>query len=281
LFIFGGKTLITAVSRLLLNQTTSVLIVAYLGPSALALYARPRSIVYHINTLVHKMAMTLTPTVSSLQSTGNLEEIRTLLIKSVRYSVYLVLPMILSLVVFGGPIMRFWMGPRYANGLIPAIIAIGYLAALAQAPILMILVGMNAHGRAGVANVVASLCSAGLVFLALGPLEWGLAGAAVAVTLPLTILNLTYLPVLVCRRVQLDLRLYFSSVTAGPALHVFPFAVCLVIGRLVFDTEPLIGFVCGGSVGYAILVVLCWRYVIPTRIQTRLLRYVRVRRSVV
>jgi O-antigen/teichoic acid export membrane protein len=281
LFFFGGKTVIPSVSRLLLNQTTSILIIAFLGPAALALYARPRSIINHINTLANKMAFVLIPTTSSLQSMGNLEKIRELLIMSVRYSFYLVLPMVLVLVVFGGAILRLWMGQRYANGLVPAILAVGYLITMAQAPMLNILAGLNAHGRAGIAQLVASLCSAGLTFLALGPLGWGIAGAAVAVTLPLTIMNLAYLPLLIRRQVGLDIRRYFLSVTMGPVVHVLPFVICLVIARIVFHTEPLIGLLWGGAAGGAILAVFYWRYVLPDRIKTCVFRYVGTRESVV
>ncbi len=272
LLLFGGKTLIPGVSGLLLNQTTNVLIMVYLGPAALALYVRPRSLVRHMNTLVVKMAVTLTPTTSSLQRMGNLEGIRELLIRSVRYSFYMVLPMVLVLVVFGSAILRLWMGPRYANGLIPAILAIGYLATMVQAPVLMILTGMNVHGRAGVAQFIASLCSVGLTVLVLGYLGWSLAGVAVAVTVPLTIMNVVYLPHLICRRVGLDMGRYFLSVMARPAVHVLPFAACLVVARIVFHTEPLVGLVLGASTGSLFLAVLYWRYVLPGRIKTRVFR---------
>ena len=272
LFVFGGKTLIPSVSNLLLNQTTSVMIIAYLGPAALALFARPRSLVLHINTLVSKMAMTMTPTVSSLQSTNNFKEIRELLISSVRYSFYIVLPIVLVLVVFGDALMQFWMGPRYANGLIPAILAIGYLAVFVQTPALNILAGLNAHGRAGMAQFVASVCSVGLTVLVLGYLGWGLAGAAVAVTLPLTVMNLVYLPFLMRRRVGLGIKQYFLSVTVRPAIHVLPFAICLVGARLIFQTKPLMGLLWGGAVGGTALAVLYWRYVIPERIKMRVFR---------
>ncbi len=267
LFVFGGKTLIPSVSRLLLNQTISILIIAFLGPVALALYARPRSIIYHINTLANKMAFVLIPTTSSLQSMGNLEKIRELLIRSVRYSFYLVLPMVLVMVVFGGAILRLWMGQRYANGLVPAILAVGYLATIAQTPVLNILAGLNAHGRAGIAQFIASMCSVGLTFLALGPLGLGIAGTAIAVTLPLTIMNLVYLPLLICRRVGLDMRRYFLSVTAGPAVHILPFVICLVVARLVFSAKPLIGLALGGTIGSVILTIVYWRYVLPDRIK--------------
>jgi O-antigen/teichoic acid export membrane protein len=279
LFSFGGKTLLPSVSNLLLNQTTSILIVAYLGPAALALYSRPRSLIYHVQTLVGKMAMTLTPTISSLQSTGNLGEIRELAIKSARYSFYMAMPMVLMLIVFGSSIMQLWMGPRYADGLVPAILATGHIAVLVHWPALCILAGLNAHGRAGAARFVASVCSVGLNVLVLAYLKWGLVGTAVAVTLPLTIVNVVDIPFLICRRVGLDLKRYFLSVAVGPALHTLPFAACLVGARLVFQTNPLMGLAVGGAAGGAVLAVLYWRYVIPDQIKTRWFRSTGMGRS--
>jgi len=272
MFVFGAKALIPSVSNLLLNQTTSILIVVYLGPSALALYARPRSLVRHLYTLVHKMAMTLTPIASSMQSVDNMEAIRDLLIKSVRYSLYMALPMVTVVVVFGGPILRLWMGPRYANDLVPAILAIGYLTTISQIAVMMILVGINSHGRAGMAHLVASLCSVGLTVLALRYLRWGIVGAAVAVTFPLTIMNVVYLPSLICRRVELAVGGYLLSVAAGPVLHVFPFAVCLVTARIHFQSEPLVGLAWGGCGGAALLAAIYWRCVLPDRMRAKILR---------
>ena len=268
LFVFGGKTLIPGVSNVLLNQTTSVLILSYLGPASLALYSRPRSLVFRIDVLVRKMAMVLIPTTSSLESAGNLREIRELVVKSARYSLYLALPITLVLVIFGGPVMQLWMGPRYANGWIPAILAGGYLAVLVQLPGLHILVGLNAHGRAGAARFVASLCSVGLNVLVLAYFQWGLVGTAIAVSLPLTVLNLVDIPLLVSRRVGLGVRHYFSSILVGPLWHTLPFTACLVGARLVFHSQPLLGLLWGGAIGGALLTVIYWRYVLPERVKT-------------
>lgn len=275
-FAFGGKTLIPSVSNLLLNQTTSILIIAYLGPVALALYMRPRSLIRHMNTLVSKMAFVLTPTASSLQSTGDVAEIRNLVIKSVRYSCYMALPIVLLLVVFGGPIVGFWMGPAYANGWVPAILAVGYLAVMLNLPLMSILAGLNAHGRAGIAQFIGSVCSVGLTVLALGYLKWGLVGAAIAVTFPLTIVNAAYLPFLICRRVGLDVGRYALSVFVGPAVRILPFAICLVIARVLFPARPLRGLAVGGAVGGVILTALYYQCVLPERIKGRLSRLVNV-----
>lgn len=277
-FVFGGKTLIPSVSNLLLIQTTSILIVAKasLGTAALALYARPRSLTHHMDTLVRKMAMVLIPTTSSLQSTGDIEAIQELLLKSVRYSFYMVLPMVLVMVIFGGPLMHLWMGPDYADGVVPAVLAAGILAALVQSPVLMILAGMNAHGRAGMAQLIASMCSVAMTIVTIWVLDWGLIGVAIGVTLPQTIMNLTYLPYLVCRRVGLGVSQYFLSVAVRPAIHVLPFAVCLVGARLVFETRPLAGLLAGGLLAGTVLAVPYWRHVLPARIKTWVLRNGRV-----
>jgi len=279
LFAFGGKSLIPNVSNLLLNQTTSILIVCYLGPAALALYSRPRGLVNHVYALINKYASVVTPIISSLESERNLDGIRDLLIKAVRYSLYMALPMILVLVFFGGTLMRVWMGARYANGLIPAILALGSLAPMSQIPVLKTLQGLNAHGRAGISQFAASLCSAGLTFLALGPLGLGTVWAAVAVTVPVTIVNLVYLPPLVCRRVGLGLKQYFLSVAVGPMMRVFPFAACLLVARLVFPGEPLLGLVWGGLAGSAVLAALYWRYVLPKGMCAKIRGAVRICRT--
>lgn len=271
LFVFGGKTLIPSVSNLFLNQMASIIIIAYLNPAALALYARPRSLVLHINTLVRKMSTTLTPTVSSLQSINNFKEIRELLISSVRYSLYIVLPVVLVLVVFGDAVIQFWMGSDYANRLLITVLSLGFMTMMAQTPVLNILSGLNSHGRSGIARLISSIFSVILMFFMLGYLKWGVVGVACAITLPLTIMNLFYLPFLVCRKVGLEVKKYFLSVTVRPLIHVFPFAVCLITARFIFSTELFKGFLWGGATGGLTLVVLYWMYVLPARLRVKVL----------
>lgn len=272
LFVFGGKSLIPSISNLVLNQTTSILIVAYLGPGALALYARPRSLIRHVNMLVNKMSVTLTPTVGSLQSIGEKKEIRELAIKSVRYSFYMVLPMVLVIAFFGGTILQLWMGPSYANDILPAILALGYVSTLSQRPLLSILAGMNAHGRPVIAQLIASLCSIGLVALALGPFEKGLVGAAIAITVPLTLINLVYLPIYGCRILDLRIGAYFYNTMCGPLLCVAPFGICLFATRVIFANELLKALAYGLVVGGIAMIPLYWRIAIPTSLRNHIRR---------
>jgi O-antigen/teichoic acid export membrane protein len=271
LYIYSGKTLLPTASEILLNQTSSVLIIGALGPAALAIFTRPRALLRQMDTLERKMAMILTPTTSSLESHGNLKEIENLLVKSVRYSIYLVLPLVLVLVVFGGEVMRIWMGPNYANWILPAVLAIGFLGTCIQTPILFMLEGLNAHGRAGLGQFIGSALSAAFVFVALKFLHAGLIGAAVAVTVPLLLVNVMYLPVLLCRRLGQKLGKFYRQVAIPPLVQVLPFTLCLIIGRLFFKTYPVpaVAVCLAGSVALAISY---WRNALPDSLKTGLRR---------
>ena len=264
LYIYSGKTLLPTVSEMLLNQTTSIFITGAMGFSALAIFTRPRALLRQMDTLERKMAFILIPTTSSLQSCGNVKEIEALLIKSVRYSISLVLPLVLVLVVFGDEVMRLWMGSNYANWALPAVLAIGFLGTCIQTPILCMLEGLNAHGRPGMAQLIGSVISAVAVFVALKFFHVGLTGAAIAVTVPLLIVNLTYLPLLLCRRLGQSLGAFYRQSTVGPLLQVLPFALCLVVARVLFD-KYLAAAVVVGLVGCALLANAYWRQVLRTK----------------
>jgi O-antigen/teichoic acid export membrane protein len=266
LYIYSGKALLPTISEMLLNQTTSLLIIGTLGPAALAIFTRPRSLLRQMDTLERKMAMILTPTTSSLHVCGDLGEIKSLLVKSVRYSIYLVLPLVLVLVIFGGEVMRLWMGPGYADPLVPAIMAIGFLGVCVQTPIFFMLEGLNAHGRAGLGQFVGSAISVAMVFLALRHFHAGLVGAAVAVTLPLLIINLIYLPALLCRRLEQTLGSFYAQIALHPLFHALPFAVCLIVGRLLFESHAVLALgIC--AAGALVLAISYWKSVLPQRIK--------------
>lgn len=271
LYIYSGKTLLPTISEMLLNQTAVLLITNNIGLSALAIFNRPRSLLRQIDSLERKMAMILIPTTSSLESCGDMKEIENLLVKSARYSMYLVIPTVLVLVVFGGEVMRLWMGPNYADWMLPAVFAIGFLGTAIQTPILYMLEGLNAHGKAGVGQFIGSALSAGAIFVAVKFFHCGLTAAAIAVTLPLLIVNVLYLPMLLCKRLGHGLGSFYRKVAVAPLIHVLPFAACLVFGRWLFDAHPIPALaIC--AVGCVALAIFYWHSVLPPSLKSSLNR---------
>lgn len=279
---FGGKTLVPSIANLLLLQTTSVLILMYLGPLELAMFARPLSLIRQLNTVVAKFAFVLTPTSSAMDAINTRAELKSLLVRSVRYAAYLVIPVILLFVLHGDGILGLWMGRRYENGTILAILALGYLPTLVQAPALGILSGLNAHGRPGLANLVAALVCIGLSIVALSSMKLGLTGVALGIALPLAVANGVYLPIYCCRRLGLRLSQFVPETMIGPLLCAAPFGLCLLAARVGVRSNPTTAFVLGAVVGGPILLLVYWRYVVPVSIRRRVIhRFGRPARSAV
>ncbi|MBE0555865.1 MAG: oligosaccharide flippase family protein, partial [Proteobacteria bacterium] len=146
---FGIKTIVAGLPGLVILQGTSLLITWHLGPAMLAVFSRPLGLITNAQTFITKYALVLTPTAGSMQGAGMDEEIRELMIRTMRYGVALSLPMVIFFTILGGPILRLWMGPRYDVGIIMALIAAGTFLRMSQTSSLTILVGLNAHGPIG------------------------------------------------------------------------------------------------------------------------------------
>ena len=268
---FGGKSFMTSISQLLLNSSVSLLVAGHLGPAALALYQRPVSLVRNFAVFVNKYSMVFSPTISSFQGAGRQDEVRALALKATRYGLYLSLPVLLLLAVHGGEVMRLWMGGRYADHLLVATVALGLASQISYIPLQGALVGQNLHGTYGVANVLGAAVALAGSYVALAVLQTGVRGVALAVGVPMTIVNGIYLPVYACRRMGIPALTFWREVWRGPVACAVPYLLCLVGGRLAFPKSPAVALAAGWGAGLAVLAVLYWRSVVPPRWKKRLL----------
>jgi O-antigen/teichoic acid export membrane protein len=260
---FGAKVSVTSLARLLLVQANSLLVATHLGVQVLAVYARPSALIRHVETFSSKFALVLTPTASSLQGRGRDAELRELLLRSVRVGMYLVLPLMLYLMVLGGPLLRVWMGPHYEEGAVLALLAAGHLLLVGQQPVLTILTGLDLHGRAGLVTLAAALVGVGFSVVGIAWLGWDLTGAAIAVGLPLTVGSGIVVPLYACARLHVPVRDYLRVAFLGPALSCLPFAAVLLVVRALLAARPLAALAAGGALGVLLLGPIYWRQVLP------------------
>jgi O-antigen/teichoic acid export membrane protein len=268
--VFGAKASVVGVARALLIQGNSLLVASHLGTSALALYARPNSLLRHAEVFVNKFAHVLTPTASSLQATGRIDDLRQLLVEATRFAACLSLPLLLLLAIMGDPILGLWMGPRYHQGGVLAILAVGYLVMLTQRPVVTILTGLNAHGRLGLVSLISSCLGLGVSFLLVQYLGLGLVGAALAVALVLALGNGLYVFARACRLLELRPGEYFRKAYLSPVLCSIPYSGCLAVSRLLLRGRPLTALTAGGLSGLALLAPLYWHYALPPTAREKL-----------
>lgn len=268
MFAFGAKSSLGGLSRLLLFQANNLVVAAHLGPGMLAVYARQMALVRIIETFANKFSFVLTPTASSLQGAGRHDEIRALVMKTTRFATGMILPLTLVLSILGAPIMQLWMGSRYQQPLVLAILAVGGFFSLTQRPLMGILAGLNLHGQAAVAALVGSIVGVGFGVLNVYVLHWGLVGAALAIALPLAFGSGIFIPVYACRKLNVSLSDYLRQSFLAPFLCAIPFAGVLIASRLVFAEKPLLALAFGFAFGGAVLAPLYWRFdVFPSRVK--------------
>ncbi len=268
MFKFGAKAWAPLIGDMILNQTTSILLAASLGPAYLAVYSRSRSLTKYIRDLVMKMAGPLMASASSLHASGDSKQIQHLVIKSTRYAAFLSFPIGALLVVCGGPILEIWMGPRYAMPWVAAMLALGQTAAVVQLSVQAILAGMNRHGILSAANVTGSIIGVAAVACVVFWLKGGLFAVAAATTLPLLAVNLFYGPVHVCHCIGLPVAEYYKRAVLYPFVCMLPFAACLIAARWLLGTHIKLSVLIGALAGGAVLVPIYWRNVVPQSLKS-------------
>jgi O-antigen/teichoic acid export membrane protein len=258
---FGSKTALDDAAALVLTQTNAVAITVFLGPRALALFARPQAICRHLDTLANKLAFVVAPAASALQGAGRTADLRALFVESTRLAMMFALPLVLFVAIMGDILLRVWMGPRYeSGGALLSILALGSVLTMGQRPAIQMLVGMNLHGRVAASSVVA--VGVALLFVWYAPVHFNLVGCALVVVTPMLVADGMVVPILACRRLGVPLREYIGRVVMQPLASAAPFIGALAISRWCLmrgQTVAASGAVAAGAI---VLVCLDWRVVL-------------------
>jgi O-antigen/teichoic acid export membrane protein len=263
MFNFGSKAFLISISNRLLYQTNNIIVAAYFGAAALALYARPIALVLHLSAFLSKFAFIFTPIASQLEASGKEDELRKLFYKVTQYSACMVVPSILFLIIFGGPVLLVWMGKNYEQGELIAILAIGHLMTIGNRPVVNLLTGIGAHGRPAIANLLAAILSVVICLITVGVFHWGLIGAALSVGLSLIAVDGMFLPFYACKRLNVSTLSFFRDSWLKPILLATPLVICLLAIRMLFSQKPVVAILLGLAFGGMITGITYWKWVVP------------------
>lgn len=269
---FGGKSLISQLSSLFLNQTVNMLITPYFGLTVLAHYNRPVKLIQNLTAFMQRYAMVFTPAISSMQAAGNTEAVIELTLNSVRYSAFVCLPLLLTLGISGAGVMTLWMGPDYADGLLVAAVVLAFAPTVVYMPLTQVLMGLNLHGRSSMANLVTSIIGVVGVWIDLRIFHGGLISLAAVLGVSMFLSSGIYLPIYTCRQLKVPFLHFLDSVWRMPVLCSLPYVASLLVARFFFPGSPIRSLLVGGSVGGVLLISCYWVWVVPTPMKQKLAR---------
>lgn len=275
LMSFGGKVFVPRIADLLMEQTVSVLITWQLGVGALAMFARPRGLFRHSTTLVGRLAFVLEPMAGAMQSTGDKAELRGILVRATQAGALIALPVSVLLLVLGDPILSVWMGPDYAVGAVLPVLAIGNTLSVAQLPVHSVLIGLNAHGRVGVAKLIAAVIAVLLAAVLMGVWHLGLLGAAIAVTIPMIAVGGVYVPLRACQLLEMNFGRYCVEAWTRPLLCQLPFAAALIAALAFVQNWNIVALGATLAISGGLLAIVYWLAALPTDLKERVTRKLR------
>lgn len=261
---YGGWVTVTSVVGPILTYLERFLIASLLSMAALSHYTASYEAVTRLLIVPLSLMMSLFPIFSALAGTGAREQLGAVFIRSVKYSLLALAPLVLALILFAEDILRIWLGSDFAtHGTVAMqILAIGLLVnSLAHAPY-GLLQGVGRPDLPAKFHVLQLGLYVPVAWLLVG--QWGIAGAALAWTLRATV-DAALLFVATFRVCGLSPRLLVTDGVALTSIAV------LVAGTVAYGVRRLSSSlpILGQSALFLILVGVCgwllWRNVLDTR----------------
>lgn len=224
IFNYSSQSFFIRVSQKIVFQTDSFIIGYFVSLSAVTFYSIPGTLIEYMRRLVIAMTEIFVPVTSELDSKGEYDRIRRLLILGTRISLVIGMPICIVYIFMGERFITLWMGEEYAkNGInVLIILTIAQIFSLSHITSREILFGMAklricayAYGAEAGANIILSLILVRLL---------GIEGVAIGTAIPHIVVVLFVFPVLISKAIGIRVRSYLNDAFLPAVLPSIIFA---------------------------------------------------------
>ncbi|MFT4713610.1 MAG: O-antigen/teichoic acid export membrane protein [Candidatus Azotimanducaceae bacterium] len=276
MLIFGLKAAINTAPRVLTFQTASLSVAFILGPVALAVLSRSISLLHICEQMIGKVSNMFVPMSGSISNMENRAEVRELILDSFKIGMALVLPMLIGLAAFGKTVITLWMGPGFYHSDVLFTLLIGSALPLANSLPAGILVGLNAHGRLGIASLILTLISLVICYSAAIRLsEFTLFSHVLIISIVWTISRGLTVPYFVRKEFGITYLGYIGQGIVLPVLLNIPLAFCLILTDEFLTNRQYLYAVLTFSSAGLITSILYWKFILPEFVKQSLQKLVK------
>lgn len=227
LYSYSIYSFVIAIALKLLFYTDALVIGSMIGISEVTYYSIPASILDYFEKFIWAMIAVLVPVISSNEATGEGNSNVNLYIQGTRYSLLLIVPIVITLYFYGSNLIYLWMGPEIGSRSqwVLKLLLIGFGIATSQLIAHGILKGISRHKVLAFILSIEALANLGLS-VALAK-SYGIEGVAFGTMLPLIGASVVII-VYTCRLLQLNLLTYLYRAYSGATVGLL---VVLVVIR--------------------------------------------------
>ena len=239
---FSFFILIIDLANKLNYSTDAIVIGAFMGTSAVAIWAVAQRLIEIVQRLTDQLNAVLFPVVVDSSTVQHTDRLQKILVQGTRLSLAMVVPLATVVGLLARPLIMVWVGPQFSESVnVLYILSVVVAVRVGNATSAVILKGADLHKFLAFANL--SMALGNLVLSVLLVRVYGLIGVAIGTLIPILVIAAFVVFPKACRRVGLSVwTVVLSSV--WPA--VWP---ALIMGGFVLLTR---GFIQGS---WALLVV--------------------------
>jgi O-antigen/teichoic acid export membrane protein len=231
---YSVAALLIMVAGRIAFQTDAIVIGALLAPAAITHFVIGARLVEYTKSSCYSITAVLTPAISAMEASGDMQAIRSLHTRGTRYILWIVLPLQLGFFLLGKQFLTLWIGAQYAALSYPTlcILSIPLSLAISQAITGRVLYGI---GRLRwLAGMTALEATSNLVISIALARPLGIEGVAWGTALPNLLLNAALLWY-ICRVLQVPLAMHLRLAFLRPLACASAPAIVWSAGNLMLQ----------------------------------------------
>ena len=211
-----------------LNYSIDAIIIgAYLGAAAVALWTVPQRLAELIQRLTNQFNGVIFPVVVDSDAGQRPERLRTIFIQGTRFSLVAVIPLAAAMFLLARPLVLSWVGPKFTDSIVVSQILMAVVAIrVGNATATTLLKGSGQHRLLALTNAGAALTNIALSLFWIR--RFGLVGQAYGTLIPVAFTSVFILWPAACRRVGVGMMEAFRT-AVWPTLWPVLVMTCVVI----------------------------------------------------
>jgi len=220
-----------------LNYSIDAIIIgAYMGPAAVALWTVPQRLAEMLQRMTNQFNGIIFPVVVDSDAGKKPEHLRMIFVEGTRLSLVTVLPLAAALFLLADPLIRAWVGPKFVESIVITQILICVIAIrVGNATATTVLKGAGEHRLLAFSNAGAALANVALSLLWIRP--YGLVGQAYGTLVPVAVTSVAILWPAACRRVGISTAEAFRRAVWPTLWPVMAMAVVVIPLRNAFPAH--------------------------------------------
>jgi len=223
--------------------TDNIVIAVFLPVGAVAIYGIGATLTNYLRDFLGSMATTFVPVASSLDSRGNYDELRRLLIEGTRLVLFIALPIEVVFLLRGPTFIRVWMGAPYAHssGHVLQVLTIAWFLIAANYCSGNIVFGLGKHRPVAFWTIGEAIANLTLSIVLVRRI--GIIGVAWGTVIPSVVVNAVCWPIYIGKVLKMSLRRYIWQAWARVGISLIPFAAACYLAERYFITTHVWQFV--------------------------------------